>query len=148
MLRKLVEAIGLAIVIVVPMSHPAAADGLDGAYRGMIVCEKLNTTQFMLRAPFDVIITGKNAVAARPIFNLKGTLVVGSEIATGTVADDGTIKLSSSWKAGGWSYQGSYSGILTEKNGTLTGAQAWTMPEGNQSRSCTAALVRTATVSE
>jgi hypothetical protein len=148
MLRKLVEAIGLAIVIVVPMSHPAAADGLDGAYRGMIVCEKLNTTQFMLRAPFDVIITGKNAIAARPIFNLKGTLVVGSEIATGTVADDGTIKLSSNWKAGGWSYQGSYSGILTEKNGTLTGAQAWTMPEGNQSRSCTAALVRTATVSE
>jgi hypothetical protein len=148
MLRKLVEAIGLAIVIVVPMPHPAAADGLDGAYRGMIVCEKLNTTQFMLRAPFDVIITGKNAVAARPIFNLKGTLVVGSEIATGTVADDGTIKLSSNWKAGGWSYQGSYGGVLTEKSGTLTGAQAWTMPEGNQSRSCTAALVRTATVSE
>ena len=148
MLRKLVEAIGLAIVIVVPMSHPAAADGLDGAYRGMIVCEKLNTTQFMLRAPFDVIITGKNAIAARPIFNLKGTLVVGSEIATGTVADDGTIKLSSNWKAGGWSYQGSYGGVLTEKSGTLTGAQAWTMPEGNQSRSCTAALVRTATASE
>jgi hypothetical protein len=147
MLRKLVEAVGLAIVIVVPMSHPAAADGLDGAYRGMIVCEKLNTTQFMLRAPFDVIITGKNAVAARPVFNLKGTLVVGSEIATGTVADDGTINLSSNWKAGGWSYQGSYGGVLTEKSGTLTGAQAWTMPEGHQSRSCTAALVRTATVS-
>jgi len=148
MLRKLVEAIGLAIVIVVPLPHPAAADGLDGAYRGMIVCEKLNTTQFMLRAPFDVIITGKNAVAARPVFNLKGTLVVGSEIATGTVADDGTIKLSSNWKAGGWSYQGSYGGVLTEKSGTLTGAQAWTMPEGHQSRSCTAALVRTATISE
>ena len=112
----------------------------------MIVCEKLNTTQFMLRAPFDVIITGKNAVAARPIFNLKGTLVVGSEIATGTVADDGTIKLSSNWKAGGWSYQGNYTGVLTEKSGTLTGAQAWTMPEGNQSRSCTAALVRNAAV--
>jgi hypothetical protein len=148
MLRKLVEALSLAIAIVVPMSHPAAADGLDGAYRGMIVCEKLNTTEFMLRAPFDIIITGKNAVAARPIFNLKGTLVVGSEIATGTVADDGTIKLSSNWKAGGSSYQGSYSGVLTEKSGTLTGAQAWTMPEGNQTRSCTAALVRTATVSE
>jgi hypothetical protein len=148
MLRKLVEDISLAIVIFVPMSHPAAADGLDGTYRGMIVCEKLNTAQFMLRAPFDVVITGKNAVAARPVFNLKGTLVVGSEIATGTVSDDGTIKLSSNWKAGGWSYQGSYGGVLTEKSGTLTGAQAWIMPEGQQSRSCTAALVRTATVPE
>jgi len=148
MLRKSVEAIGLAIVIFVPMFHPAAADGLDGAYRGMLVCEKLNTTQFMLRAPFDVMITGKNAVAARPVFNLKGTLVVGSEIATGTIADDGAIKLSSNWKAGGSSYQGSYGGVLTEKSGTLTGTQAWTMPEGQQTRTCTAALVRNAAISE
>ena len=148
MLRKSVEAIGLAIVIFVPMSHPAAADGFDGTYRGMIVCEKLNTTQFMLRAPFDVIITGKNAVAARPVFNLKGTLVVGSEIATGTLADDGTIKLSSNWKAGGSSYQGNYGGVFTEKTGTLTGTQAWTMPEGRQTRTCTAALVRNAAIAE
>jgi hypothetical protein len=130
------------------MSHLAAADGFDGTYRGMLVCEKLNTTQFMLRAPFDVIITGKNAVAARPVFNIKGTLVVGSEIATGTIADDGTIKLSSNWKAGGSSYQGSYSGVLTEKSGTLTGTQAWTMPEGQQIRTCTAALVRNAAIAE
>lgn len=148
MLRNLVETISLAIVISVPMSHPAAADGFDGTYRGTLVCEKLNTTPFMLRAPFDVIITGKNAVAARPVFNLKGTLVVGSEIATGTVADDGTIKLSSNWKAGGSSYQGSYGGVLTEKSGTLTGTQAWTMPEGQQTRTCTAALVRNAAIAE
>ena len=148
MLRKFVESVSLAIVVFVPMSHLAAADGFDGTYRGMLVCEKLNTTQFMLRAPFDVIITGKNAVAARPVFNLKGTLVVGSEIATGTIADDGTIKLSSNWKAGGSSYQGSYSGVLTEKSGTLTGTQAWTMPEGQQIRTCTAALVRNAAIAE
>ena len=140
---------GLRIVILVPMSHPAAADGLDGAYRGMIVCEKLNTSQFMLRAPFDVIISGKSAVAARPIFNIKGTLVVGSEIATGTVADDGTIKLSSTWKSGGSSYQGSYGGLLTEKSGTLTGTQAWTMGrEGQTAAKPAAALVRTAAVPE
>ena len=147
MLRKAVEAIGAAILIVASMSNPAAA-GFDGAYRGGIVCEKLKTAQFMLRAPFDVIITGASAVAARPIFNLKGTFVVGSEIATGTVAGDGTIKLSSNWKAGGSSYQGNYTGVLTEKSGTLTGTQAWTMPEGQQNRSCTAALVRTEFVPE
>lgn len=148
MLRKMVGAISLAIVILVPVSHSASADGLDGTYRGMIVCEKLNISQFMLRAPFDVLISGKSVVAARPIFNLKGSLVVGSEIATGTVADDGTIKLSSNWKAGGSSYQGSYSGVLTEKTGTLTGTQAWTMPEGQQTRTCTVALVRNAAVPE
>jgi hypothetical protein len=148
MLRKLVDPVSLAIVIFVPMSHPAAADGFDGTYRGTLVCDKLNITQFMLRAPFDVIITGKNAVAARPVFNLKGTFVVGSEIATGTVADDGTIKLSANWRAGGSSYQSSYSGVLTEKSGTLTGTQAWTMPEGQQTRNCTAALVRNAAIAD
>jgi hypothetical protein len=145
---KMVEAISLATVILVPMSNPAAADGFDGTYRGMIVCEKLNTSQFMLRAPFDILIAGKNAVAARPVFNLKSTLVVGNEIATGTVADDGTIKLSSNWKAGGSTYQGSYGGVLTEKSGTLTGTQAWTMPEGQQTRNCTIALVRNAAIAE
>jgi hypothetical protein len=148
MLRKMIEAIGLSIVIFVPMSHPAVADELDGDYRGMLVCEKLNTSQFMLRAPLDILITNKTVVAARPIFNLKGTLVVGSEIATGTVAEDGTIKLSSNWKAGGSSYQASYGGVLTGKSGTLTGTQAWTMPEGQQTRTCTAAVVRTATIPE
>ena len=147
MLWKAVKVTGLAVLVFVPMSYPAAA-GFDGAYRGGIVCEKLNISQFMLRAPFDIVVAGAKAIAARPIFNLKGTLVVGSEIATGTVADDGTIKLGSSWKAGGSSYQGSYTGILTEKSGTLTGTQAWTMPEGQQTRSCTVAVVRTETVPE
>ena len=147
MQRKLFEAMGAAILTFASICHPAAA-GFDGAYRGGIVCEKLNTAQFLLRAPFDVIVTGASAVATRPIFNLKGTLVVGSEIATGSVADDGTIKLSSNWKAGGSSYQANYTGVLTEKSGTFTGTQAWTMPEGQQARSCTVAVVRTETVPE
>ena len=48
MLRKLVESVSLAIVIFVPMSHPAAADGLDGTYRGTLVCDKLNITQYIV----------------------------------------------------------------------------------------------------
>ena len=95
----------------------------------------------MLRAPFDIVITCKTAIAARPssIFAARG--LVGIEIATGTVADDGTIKLVSNWKAGGSSYQGSYGGVLNEKGGTPTGTQAWTMPQGQQTRTCTAAVV-------
>lgn len=135
--------IGLAIAALVSISGLAAAEPLEGAYRGMIVCEKLTTSQLMLRAPFDIIINGKTAVAARPIFNRNGTLVVGSEIATGAVGDDGSIKLTSNWKSGGASYQGSYGGTLNDKGGTLTGTQAWTMPEGQQTRNCTAAVVAT-----
>ncbi|HTT48376.1 MAG TPA: hypothetical protein VMG39_10300 [Pseudolabrys sp.] len=143
MLRR-PEAIGLAIVALFSISKVAEADAFDGTYRGMIVCEKLKTSQFMLRAPLDIIVNGKTAIAARPIFNLKGTLVVGSEIATGAVADDGTIKLSSNWKGAAAHFKGSYSGVLTNKGATLTGTQAWTTSEGEQqTRACTAAVVHT-----
>ena len=47
-----------------------------------------------------------------------------------------------------YTYQGNYGGVLTDKSGTLTGTQAWTMPEGQQSRACTAALVRNAAIAE
>ncbi len=89
MSRTAVGVIGLTLAAFVSAPGLAAAETFDGAYRGMIVCEKLNTSQFMLRAPFDIMITGKTAVAARPIFNRQGTFVVGNEIATGTVGDDG-----------------------------------------------------------
>ena len=91
MSRTAVGVIGLTLAAFVSAPGLAAAETFDGAYRGMIVCEKLNTSQFMLRAPFDIMITGKTAVAARPIFNRQGTFVVGNEIATGTVGDDGEI---------------------------------------------------------
>jgi hypothetical protein len=134
--------IGLALVALVSAPGLAAAESYDGAYRGTIVCEKLQTSQFMLRAPFDIIITGNTVVASRPIFNRAGTLVVGSEIATGTVGDDGAIKLASTWIGNGSTSQGNYSGTLNGKTGTLTGTQAWTMPEGQQTRSCTAAVIQ------
>jgi hypothetical protein len=142
MSRTAVGVIGLTLAAFVSAPGLAAAQTFDGAYRGMIVCEKLNTSQFMLRAPFDIMITGKTAVAARPIFNRQGTFVVGNEIATGTVGDDGKIQLVSSWNGGRSSYQGNYGGTLTGKGGTLTGTQAWTMPEGQQTRNCTAAVIQ------
>jgi hypothetical protein len=143
MSRTAVGIIGLTIAAFVSAPSLAAAETYDGSYRGMIVCEKLNTSRFMLRAPFDIMITGKTVVAARPIFNLQGTLVVGSEIATGTVGDDGTIKLASTWNGNGSTYQGNYGGMLNGNGGTLTGTQAWTMPEGQQTRTCTAAVIQT-----
>lgn len=142
MSRKTVGIVVLAVAAIVSLPALAAAETFEGAYRGTIVCEKLSTSPFMLRAPFDITITGKTVVAARPIFNRQGTRVVGSEIATGTVGDDGKIQLVSNWKGGRTSYQGNYGGTLDTKGGTLTGTQAWTMPEGQQSRACTAAVIQ------
>ena len=141
MFWKLGAAMTLAIVAVVAVSRTAIAEGPDGPYRGMIVCEKLKASQFILRAPLDITITGKTVIAVHPIFNRSGSLVVGSEIATGNLADDGSIKLNSSWKAGGASYQGNYDGVITDKGGTLTGTQVWTRPSGQETRACTVAVI-------
>jgi hypothetical protein len=147
MLRRTFEAIGLAVVILACVCNAARADTFDGAYRGMIVCEKLKNSQFILRAPMDIMINGKAVVAARPVCNLKGALGVASEIATGTgtgtVADDGTINFNSTWHGGGASFQGSYKGVISGNGGTLTGTQDWTTATGKEVRSCTAAVVQT-----
>jgi hypothetical protein len=143
MLRRKLEAIGLVVVTCAILSGPALAEGRDGDYRGMMVCTKLSNSQFILRAPLDITVSGKTVVAARPVFNLKGTLVVASEIATGTIADDGSIKFNSTWHGGGSSFEGSYSGTIAEKTGTLTGTQNWTTVNGKEIRNCTAAIVLT-----
>jgi hypothetical protein len=141
--RRKLEAIGVVVVTFAILSGPVMAEGRDGAYRGMIVCEKLKNSQFILRAPLDITISGKTVVAARPVFNVRGTLVVASEIATGSIADDGTIKFNSNWQGGGSSFEGNYSGTITDKTGTVTGTQNWTTATGKETRNCSAAIVLT-----
>lgn len=142
MLRRKLEAIGLVVVSLAMMSTVAMAEGRDVSYRGTIVCEKLKNSQFMLRAPLDITISGKTVVAARPVFNLPGTLVVATEIATGTLADDGTINFNSSWRGGASSFEGSYKGTIVDKTGTITGTQDWTTVTGKETRNCSAAIVQ------
>ena len=138
---RIVGMLGVALATLMSVGQ-ASADTLDGAYRGTIVCEKMKNSQFMLQAPFDVTVSGKSVIAARPIFNLKGTRVVASEIATGTLADDGTVRLVSNWKGAGSSFQGNYGGALTDKGAALTGTQAWTTADGAQTRACTVAIIQ------
>jgi hypothetical protein len=124
------------------MLAPAQARALEGKFRGMYVCEKLPTTRDILRAPFDLVIEGGRVQFARPLFNLNGTRVVGSELGRGTLGDDGKLHLASDWGYLGHTAQGDYSGILTSTGGTLIGTQIWTAPDGaSVSRTCTAALV-------
>jgi hypothetical protein len=124
-------------------SANADAQTIQGKFRGTYVCEKLPTTRDILRTPLDLVIEGNSVRFARPLFNLNGTRVVGSEMASGKMDGDGRLHLSSEWSYLGNRSQGDYSGTLTPAGGTLTGTQTWSGPEGTNpiSRACTAALV-------
>jgi hypothetical protein len=113
----------------------------------MYVCEKLPTTRDILLAPIDLVIKGDNVQFARPLFNLNGTRVVGTEMATGTINSEGQLHLTSEWTFLGNTANGDYSGNLTKTGGTMMGKQTWTGSGGAAPvvRTCTVALVPAAT---
>ena len=112
------------------VSINASALAVEGKFRGTYVCEKLPTTRDILRAPLDLIIKGDNVQFARPLYNLNGTRVVGTELAAGTIDGDGRLHLTSNLL--GNTANGNYSGSLTKSGGTLTGTQTWTGPGGGR----------------
>lgn len=125
------------------LSPAARADSFEGAYRGMIVCDKLKEASDILRAPFDMIVTGNTAIFARPVFNRRGTLVLGTELGTGNIDESGRVTLKSAWSLGKASYHGDYSGNIKGKTGTLAGTQAWKVPDsGEETRNCTVAFAQ------
>ena len=116
---------------------------LDGHYQGMFVCEKLPMTPTFLRAPLDIIVAGTDVRFARPMFNLEANRVLGTEMASGTLAADGKVLFTSKGMAVNATFQGSYSGTLSLSGGTLTGTQVFTSPNGSRTRNCHAAFVKT-----
>jgi len=136
-----------AIVVGTFVAISANAQAIEGKFRGMYVCEKLPTTRDILLAPIDLVIKGDNVQFARPLFNLDGTRVVGTEMAAGTINGDGQLHVTSEWSFLGNTANGDYSGSLTKTGGTMTGKQTWTGPGGTTPvvRTCTVALVPAAT---
>jgi len=121
----------------------ANAEAIEGPFRGTLVCGQLKTTNNILRAPLGVIIKGSNVMFARPIFNAKGTLVIGSELGSGTLDADGKLHLTATWENGDNGFTADYSGTLTAAGGTLTGTENWHLVEGlTDTRPCMAALVQ------
>ena len=125
------------------VSASAGAQAVGGKFGGAYVCEKTPFTRDILRAPLDLVIQGNNVQFARPLFNLNGTRVLGSELGTGTIDANGKLHLTSTWTYLGNTAVGDYSGTLTPSGGTLTGTQTWTGPQNTTpvSRACAAALV-------
>lgn len=126
------------------LAATANAQGLEGKFRGLYVCGKLPTTRDILRVPIDLIVHGDSAEFARPLFNLNGTRVLGSELAAGAIDQKGVLHLSSTWSYLGNTAEANYTGTLTPAGGTLTGTQSWSGPNGITpvDRTCVAALVR------
>ena len=115
---------------------------LANAYRGMFVCEQQQGAADILHVPVDFAVRGGDVQFARPLFDLRGTRVLGSELGTGSVDAAGAVHVNSTWEFRGITVHGDYSGTLTPNGGTLTGTQSWRSPEGgDRSRTCQIALV-------
>ena len=124
------------------LAAPAGAESLDGAYRGSYVCEKTQATRNILRVPIDLVVNGTDVRFGRPLFNLKGTRVPGTEMASGTIDSAGKAHLNSEYVVLGFAVRDAYDGTITAHGGTLPGTQSWRWPNGNAgSRTCVAALV-------
>jgi hypothetical protein len=128
--------------LVIGLFISTTVQALEGKFRGTYVCEKLPTTRDILRAPLDLVVHENIVQFARPLFNLDGTRVVGSELAAGNIDANGTAHLTSEWAFRGDTAEAEYNGTLTSAGGTLTGTQRWTRPgSGSLTRTCMAALV-------
>lgn len=119
----------------------AQVQSLDGAYRGMIVCEKVEIARDILHVPFDLTVHGTAIQFARPVFNLKGDRIFGTELGTGSIDAEGKVKAASTRVFMGQTVESEYSGTLTAHGGTLSGRQFWHGTNGEGSRNCHIALV-------
>ncbi len=119
------RASALALTIVAALlAAPVGAESLDGAYRGSYVCEKTQATQNILRVPIDLVVNGTDVRFGRPLFNLKGTRVTGTEMASGTIDAAGKVHLNSEYVVLGFAVHGAYDGTIGAHGGTLTGTQS------------------------
>lgn len=118
------------------------SQSLAKPYRGAFVCEKQPGSADILHVPGDLVVRGTEVQFARPIFNLRGTRVLGSELGSGSVDSNGSVHVRSDWDFRGIAVRGDYSGTLNATGGALTGTQSWHAPNGEaRSRTCQIALV-------
>ena len=139
----------MVIVVMLQLTAIARAQSFDGTFRGTLVCEKAPAAADMLSAPLDMKIRGDNVQFARPLFNLDGTRVIGSELGTGTIDPQGNLHLKANWYRFGVTVDADYNGVLTKTGGTFSGTQSWRDGKNNSgTRACTAALVRAPQVNQ
>lgn len=108
----------------------------DGPYRGTLSCVKMPFTKGPQQVSFLMQVTGGAVTYTRTVKNEDNTAVAGTETGTGTVAPNGTTRLTGGWRGTRDSYSASYGGTLAAGGGRLTGQQNWTYKGQNYTRDC------------
>jgi osmotically-inducible protein OsmY len=128
------------------LAMPARAAPPDGKWTGEISCAKLSFTKGVAKVPMDLTVSDGKAAYRREVMNADGSRIVGTEEGTGTVTSDGAISLTATWKSATegarYNYTASYSGKLSDGQGTLSGTQIWSFDGKTENRSCSIALKR------
>lgn len=135
--RWLGSSIGVLAIV---CTTGAAAQSVDGTWRGEMTCAKLSFTKGSQRVPFEMTVKGGAATFARKVWNQDRSAIVGTEEGGGTVSAAGTAALSAVWKSAGtarYTYTASYEGKLAGRGGRLGGRQVWTVVGKTENRDCT-----------
>ncbi len=111
----------LALGAVMLTAGPALAQSMDGTWQGRIRCEAAGTLR-ALNSPITVTIAGTRATYERNIVNPSDTSrSLGTESGNGTVAPDGTVRMTGSFGNAAARQESSFSGRLARPSSTLAG---------------------------
>jgi hypothetical protein len=132
---------GLTVIMIAIVATPAAAQVLDAAYRGTLMCDKLPFTENRMREAINVTISG-GAVRYTHVVRLRKEAVEATvEHGNGTLSGR-NIKLQGSWNGENRQYKSNYSGTFVRRSARLTGTQTWTGGGGTVTRTCSGAIKR------
>jgi hypothetical protein len=143
MIRTLFCSIILAAALA---AAPALAQSFDGTWHGRMTCARMSFTKGVQKVRFVLTVAKGHATFVRHVYDKDNSTVVGSEEGGGTVAGDGAIALTATWRSAKanskFSYTASYRGRLSGHTARLSGTQAWTHNGKREDRHCTIALTR------
>lgn len=139
-------------LLVLRQASPSGVSGsidyrrYDGSWHGQITCAKLSFTKGAQKVPMTMTVSGGQATYSRQVYNKDNTAVVGTERGNGSVASDGAIKLTATWKSTKadpkYTYTASYRGGSTASAAHLSGTQVWMYEGKTENRACSIVLSR------
>jgi len=140
--------IGLAFAVGTLSAPSAIAQSFDGTWRGKINCAKLSFARVPgdRVMPIEINVSGSTATYTREVHNRAGSAVIGTEEGSGTVANDGAIRLTADFKPTAadsqFTYTASFRGRFHPATGRLRGTQVWSNAGRTENRSCYILLSR------
>lgn len=110
---------------------PGRAAGIEGRYTGTLTCAQIpNSTYHAVTVDAVVVVSGAQAEFARDVLSMDGKQVVGKETARGSIAGDGSIRLTGGGNGPGWHFDSSFEGKLKDGKFELSGKERIPRPGG------------------